>query len=148
LRLISVTGGTLVDQCSVLYIAPGAQGDAHIDALRTLGFSVDVVGDLPTAQVLSAYHAVVVRVAWQVHLPGLGARLRVKPHFGRRVLVALVSDVTTERQRREATASGFDVALPESCTARDLAAHILRRLRPMPEYRCLLRGPIRRRSAA
>ncbi len=137
-----------MDQCSILYIRPDAQGMAHVDGLRGLGFSVDVADDLPTAQVLSAYHAVVVRVAPPVHLPGLGARLRAKPHFGRRVLVVLVPDVTRERERREATASGFDVALPDCCTARDLAAHILRSLRPMPEYRCLLLGPLRRRSAA
>jgi hypothetical protein len=81
-------------------------------------------------------------------MPTLGNRLRAKPRFGRRVLIALVPESCTERQRREAEHSGFDGALPQACSARDLAAHILRRLRPFPEYRCLLRAPNGRRKAA
>jgi len=137
-----------VDQCSILYIDAGAPSDTHAAALRDLGFSVDVVDDLPSAEVLSGYHAVVVRVGAQINLPGLGARLRAKPRFGRRVLIALVPATCGERQRREAAVSGFDVALHDCCTARNLAAHILRRLRPYPEYRCLLRTPQGRRKAA
>jgi hypothetical protein len=75
-------------------------------------------------------------------------RLRAKRHFGRRVLLALVPDGMTDRARREAVVSGFDHALPATCGARDLAATILRLLRPYPEYRCLLRQPGRRRRAA
>jgi len=113
-----------------------------------LGFSVDVVDDLPTADALATYHAVVVRVDRDCNLPALGARMRAKPRFGRRVLIALVPDECSLTKRREATASGFDVALSEGCPPRDLAANILRRLRPFPEYRCLLRTPHGRRKAA
>jgi hypothetical protein len=74
--------------------------------------------------------------------------MRVKPHFGRRVLIALVCDAVPVTARRDAQACGFDVVLAESCPARDLAAHILRGLRPFPEYRCLLRTPNGRRKAA
>ncbi len=136
-----------MDQCSVLYITSEPR-TTHVETLRTFGFSVHVVDDLPPAEVFLAYHAVVVRVSIGCNLPSLAARLRAKPRFGRRVLIALVSGAFSERQRREATASGFDVALDDACTARDLAARILRGLRPYPEYRCLLRSPQRRRRAA
>jgi hypothetical protein len=137
-----------VDQCSILYVNPGGCEQAHTGALRDLGFSVEVLDDLPPTEILTRYHAVVVRVEANVNLTLLGTRLRAKPRFGRRVLIALVPAAYGERQRRDATASGFDAALDHSCTARDLAAHILRRLRIYPEYRCLLRAPQGRRKAA
>ena len=136
-----------MDQCSILYILPGLDGGTHVDALRDLGFSVDLADDLPPSEKFTAYHAVVVRVA-DCNLSGLGARLRAKPKFGRRVLIGLVPRSCTDRQRRDAAHSGFDVTLNHGCSTRDLAAHILRRLRPFPEYRCLLRAPNGRRKAA
>ena len=78
----------------------------------------------------------------------IGARLRAKPRFGRRVLIALISDAVPDRDRRDAMMSGFDQTLTDSCTARDIAAHVLRLLRGFPEYRCLLRAPHGRRKAA
>jgi hypothetical protein len=137
-----------VDQCSILYVKPGPREETHVKALRALGFSVDVAGDLPPSEILSRFHAILVRVESDCHLPQLGTRLRAKPHFGRRVLIALVPASLGERQRRDATASGFDVTLSEDSSPRDLAANILRRLRPYPEYRCLLRNPNGRRKAA
>ena len=137
-----------MQQCSILYVNPGGGEQAHTGALRDLGFSVDVSEDLPLPDVLTRYHAMVVRVEADMNLALLGARLRAKPRFGRRVLIALVPAGYGERQRRDATASGFDAALAQCCTARDLAAHILRRLRFYPEYRCLLRAPQGRRKAA
>jgi hypothetical protein len=139
---------SLVDQCSILYVKPGPREETHAKALRALGFSVDVVGDLPLAEEFAPYHAVLVRVDAGCNLPSLGARLRAKRHFGRRVLIALVPESMSERRRREAANCGFDVTLPEFCSPRDLAATILRRLRPYPEYRCLLRTPKGRRKAA
>jgi len=137
-----------VNQCSILYVKPGAGAELHVEALRTLGFSVDVEQDFPATEVFTRYHAVVVRVRPESNLPVLGTRLRAKPRFGRRVLIALLPDSFSQRQRRDATASGFDVALPVACSPRDLAAHILRRLRSYPEFRCLLRTPHGRRKAA
>lgn len=137
-----------MDQCAVLYIKPGGPDEQHTDALRALGFSVDVVDDLPPAEVFTAYHAVVVRVGCATQLPNLAARLRAKPRFGRRVLIALVPGTLTDRQRRDSAASGFDVTLAETVSPRDLAAHILRGLRPFPEFRCVLRSPHGRRKAA
>jgi hypothetical protein len=78
----------------------------------------------------------------------LGTRLRAKPNFGRRVLLALVGSELTDRDKREARMSGFDGTLSNSCGAREIAAHILRLLRGYPEYRCLLRAPNGRRKAA
>jgi hypothetical protein len=109
---------------------------------------VDQNEDLPPTDALSGYHAVLVRTDAGSNLPMLAARLRAKPHFGRRVLLALVSDTVAERDKREAIHSGFDSMLPHTCGARDLAAAILRLLRPYPEFRCILRSPDGRRKAA
>jgi hypothetical protein len=137
-----------VNQCSILYIKPGSREDAHAAPLRALGFSVDVVDDLPPTDVFTRYHAVIVCVADASDLPNLGARLRAKPRFGRRVLIALVPASSTMRQRRDGASAGFDLTLTGDCSPRDLAAHVLRRLRFIPEYRCLLRSPNGRRKAA
>ena len=137
-----------MDQCSILYVKPGAPEETHSAALRALGFSVDVVDDLPTSDVFARYHAVVVRVDVPCSLPGLGARLRAKPRFDRRVLIGLVPESLSGRERREAAHAGFDQTLPLTCTSRDLAASIVRCLRPFPEYRCMLRTPRGRRKAA
>jgi len=138
-----------VQQCSILYIDGGPGGNPHAEALRALGFSVDVVDDLPSTEAaFRSYHVVVIRVTSGCHLPALGTRLRAKPRFGRRVLIALVPETCSARERRDATASGFDVALDAGCQPRDLAVHILRQLRRFPEYRCVLRAPQGRRKAA
>src|SRR4029077_9626802 len=104
--------------------------------------------DLPPADVFGGYHALIVRVKHDRQLTMLATRLRAKPEVGRRALIALVGDRTRAEHRRDAIASGFDVTLPDGCSARDLAATILRLLRPYPEYRCLLRAPNGRRKAA
>lgn len=137
-----------MDQCSILYIKPGPRKETHVEALRALGFAVDLAADLPPSEEFTKYHAIVVRVLAEIDLPGLGMRLRAKPRFGRRVLIALLPDSFTERQRRDGANCGFDVTLRDACSPRDLAAQILRRLRPFPEYRCLLRAPNGRRKAA
>jgi hypothetical protein len=137
-----------VEQCSILYIQPGPREGMHVGALRALGFTVDIVNDLPPAETLAVYHAVLVRVPHGRGLTVLGTRLRAKPRFGRRVLIGLVPESCTDRERREAVQSGFDDTLPEACSPRDIAALVLRRLRPYPEYRCLLRAPNGRRKAA
>ena len=78
----------------------------------------------------------------------LAARLRAVPHFGRRVLIALMSDEVSPNDRREAVMCGFDRTLSDACPAREIAAQVLRLLRAYPEYRCLLRTPSGRRKAA
>lgn len=137
-----------MNQCSILYVWPQGSEDPRVQALRALGFRVDQSTDLPSSEVIAAFHAVIVRPTAECDLPMLAARLRAKPHFGRRVLLALVPGKMADRDRRGAVLSGFDQTLPETCSARDLAAAVLRLLRPYPEYRCLLRLPGGRRKAA
>ena len=138
----------MTDQCSILYLKAGSLQATHAPALRALGFRVDETDELPANEELASYHAVIVRPAAGCNLPMLATRLRAKPHFGRRVLLALVPGATTARGQREAVLSGFDYTLPDTCGARELAASVLRLLRPYPEYRCILRAPGRRRKAA
>jgi hypothetical protein len=134
-------------QCSILYVTAAGEGP-QVGALKALGFRVDQNSDLPPAEALADYHAVIVRTDVGAGLPMLAARLRAKQHFGRRVLLALVPGAMADRAKREAIHSGFDQTLPETCGARDLAAAILRLLRPYPEFRCILRFPGGRRKAA
>ena len=102
-----------VTQCSVLYVRDGGHTqDCFASDLRTLGFAVLETEDLPTDEVFQAHHVVIVRVRSHYSLPMLGARLRAKVHFGRRVLIALVPEDTTAGARREAVHSGFDLTLP------------------------------------
>ena len=127
-----------------------ADGDGtQVGARKALGFRVDQGQDLPPTEALSAYHAVIVRAeVGGAGLPMLAARLRAKRHFGRRILRAIVPDAMADRDKLEAVHSGFDDTLPDTCGVRDLAAAILRLLRPYPEFRCILRAPGGRRKAA
>jgi DNA-binding response OmpR family regulator len=134
-------------QCSVLYLNPCCRGGTQAAALRSLGFAVMELDDLPMAERLVTFHAVVCRARAQHSLPTIAARLRAKPHFGRRVLIALAPPERSERDRREAVDAGFDCVLPDCCSPRQLAAAIIRYLRPYPEYRCLLKPKGRRKAA-
>lgn len=137
-----------MEQCSILYVRPGEKGDPRMGVLRTMGFRVDESDELPATEAFAAYHAVIVRPAVTCDLPMLGTRLRAKPRFGRRILMALVTHTVVPRDQREAMLSGFDATMRDDCGARDLAATILRLLRPFPELRCVLRSPSGRRKAA
>jgi hypothetical protein len=137
----------LAAQCGILFIGPGAIDQARIASLRALGFRVEQRADVPGAAEVEPHHALVVhsvRDSWSV----VGTRLRGMAHLDRRALLALIPPDTPEREKREAVMSGFDVALNDSCSARDIAAQVLRLLRSYPEYRCLLRAPKGRRKAA
>lgn len=135
-------------ECGILFLGGGGKHRARMEALRSLGFRVDESADLPAAEMLGGYHAVIVRARDAKALPTIGTRLRGRPHFGRRALLALVSDDAGKRECRDAQMCGFDEVLTESCGARDIAASVLRLLRGYPEYRCLLRTPKGRRKAA
>jgi hypothetical protein len=138
----------VMNQCGILFIGPSGGDGARIASLRSLGFRVDESREFPSTEELQGYQALVVRAHPDWSLPVIGTRLRAKPMFGRRVLMALVSDRVSDRDKRDATMSGFDLTLPDGCSPRDIAAHILRLLRAYPEYRCLLRAPNGRRKAA
>lgn len=147
IRLREVLAVT-VNQCSILYVHDGTVDKTPVEALKSLGFAVHATEDLPPDEALASHQALVVRARPGWSLPMLAARLRAKARFGRRVLIALVPDDTPDRVRREAVLSGFDAALPTGCSGRDLAAAILKLLRPYPEFRCFLRSPTGRRKAA
>ena len=139
----------MAGQCSVLYINVSSLVETQTCALRSLGFDVVEMNDVPAREALAAFHAVVVRAEPATRLTTVAARLRSAPKFGRRALIALVPATLPVRNRRDAIDSGFDTVLPQHCSARDLAAAILSLLRKYPEHRCVLRShPSRRRAAA
>ena len=126
-------------QCAVLFVNPERQQSPHASALREIGFRVDEVAEWPDdEETLRNYHAVIVYVRLMNGAPMLAARLRAKPHFGRRLLIALVASATTAAERRSAGTSGFDEVLDNSCDTRHLTGRILRGLRARAELRCLL----------
>ncbi len=138
----------MTGQCSVLYINTDGFTDTHSSALRGLGFDVHEVDDVPPRETLAKYHAVIVRMTDGPRMTSVAARLRSAPLFGRRILIVLVPASVTERARRDAVESGFNLVLPQESSARDLAAAILSLLRRYPEHRCVLRTHNNRRRAA
>ena len=119
-------------QCGILFIGECGKDKARIGALQSLGFRVDESADLPPIEKLSPYHAIVVRAPEAGALTMIGTRLRGRPHFGRRALLALVAHDASERECRDARMCGFDEILLDACSARDIAAQILRLLRGYP----------------
>jgi hypothetical protein len=127
-----------VKQCAVLFVNPHRQESAHPQAMRGMGFVVDEVCEWPDDNdIVRSYHVVIVHVR-KTNAPMLGARLRAKPHFGRRLLIALVQPDTTVADRRSAEASGFDDVMNDCCDSRHLTTRVLRGLRGRPELRCVL----------
>ena len=135
-------------QCAVLFVNPERKHSAHPAYLRESGFIVHETQGWPEDGAVRDYHVVVMRVSAMNGAPMLAARLRAKPHFGRRLLVALVDPETPLHDRRCAEASGFDDVLNVSCDSRQLTARILRRIRTRPELRCALPPSVSRRTAA
>ena len=141
--------GTPVKQCAVLYMNSNGKRSSHPSYLRALGFVVHEVTDWPQKDgAAREYHVIVVNVSNVDDAPMLAARLRAKPHFGRRLLIALVDRDTPVQVRRAAAASGFDEVLNDSCDGRLLTARILRGIRGRSELRCALPPSTTRRSAA
>jgi CheY-like chemotaxis protein len=136
-------------RCAVLFINPGNARTRHRAVLEQIGFRVTEVRDWPEDEHAVLDHEVVI-----VHVPGksetpmLAARLRAKPRFGRRVLIALVPTTVSPQDRHAARSSGFDDVLTDCCDSRLLIARVLRRLRTRPEYHCVLPPEIKRGFAA
>jgi hypothetical protein len=138
-----------VKQCAVLFVNPDRQESSHPQAMRGMGFVVDEVTEWPDDnELVRNYQVVIVHVRKMNGAPMIAARLRAKPHFGRRLLIALVAASTPAAERRSAEASGFDDVLNDCCDGRHLTTRILRGLRSRPELRCLLPSGTTRRSAA
>lgn len=126
-------------QCAVLFVNPDRQESGHPQAMRGMGFLVDEVCDWPDDNdIVRSYHVVIVHVRKMIGAPMLAARLRAKPHFGRRLLIALVARDTPAADRRSAEASGFDDVVNDCCDSRHLTTRVLRGLRTRSEFRCVL----------
>jgi hypothetical protein len=135
----------LMKRCAIL-IAGGRGESAYRQMLERRGFRVTEIVEWPDDDVVKV-HEVVIIMLRHIGLTGtLAARMRAKPGFGNRVLIAIAPKPPTADQRRTGMLSGFDDVVPESAGGRALLAKILQRLRERPEHRCRL--PERRRSAA
>src|SRR5262245_52300512 len=129
----------VVKQCAVMFVNPVRERTAHPEAMRGMGFIVDEITDWPADQLsVRDYHVVIVRLEDADAAPMLAARLRAKPHFGRRLLIALVPERTPQPDRRAAETSGFDDVVNDGCDTRHLTTRILRGLRTRTELRCVL----------
>ena len=127
-----------VKRCSVLLVTDDGFCTQRA-VLESSGFLVSEVRSWPEdAGELLNHHVVIVRIRSMRNAPMVAARLRAKPRFGRRVLIGLVPSSVSQKERTEAIASGFDEVLDDTCDARQLIARILRRLRLVPEYHCML----------
>lgn len=136
-------------QCSVLLIDPAEKPAGHRRQLESKGFRVSEKRAWPEDDRDILHHEVIiVRLGAMNGASMLAARLRAKPQFGRRVLIALVPPSVSPRDRLSARTSGFDEVLTEGCDPRQLTSRILRRLRTRPEYHCVLPPGDRRRRAA
>ena len=136
-------------KCAVLFVNPDRQESGHPQAMRGMGFLVDELRDWPDDNdAVRSYHVVIVHVRRMNGAPMLAARLRAKPHFGRRLLIALVPPDTPAADRRSAEASGFDDVMNDCCDSRHLTTRVLRGLRSRPELRCVLPAAGAGQSAA
>jgi hypothetical protein len=132
----------------VLVLDPDHDKSLHTGRLRETGFIVHTAPEWPADDhALREYHVVVVRVRQAGAAPMIAARLRAKPHFGRRLMIALVDPDTPRQARRIALAGGFDDVVNVCSEPRQLMARILRGLRARPELRCML-PPLQTRPSA
>jgi hypothetical protein len=134
-----------VKQCSVLLVNCGAEAP-YRQALERVGFQVSETREWPGDEMVKVVEVVIMLLRHMDNVAMLGARMRAKPHFGQRVLIAVVPLAASADARRAAVGGGFDDAVSESRDGRSLVAQVLRRLRSRPEYRCFL--PDRKRRAA
>ena len=132
-------------QCSILIVDCGAETQ-YRQALERIGFHVSETCEWPDDDMIQAFEVVIVLFRQMQTVAMVAARMRAKPHFGHRVLIAVVPATASAEERRAAVGSGFDDAVSDSRDARLLVARILRRLRARPEHRCFL--PDRKRRAA
>jgi hypothetical protein len=134
-----------VKQCSILIVNSGTDS-SHRPALERIGFKVSETCEWPDDDMIPAFEVVIVLLRNMQAAGMLAARMRAKPHFGHRVLIAVVPATASDDERRSAVGNGFDDVVGDSKDSRQLIARIFRRLRLRPEHRCFL--PDRRRRAA
>ena len=135
-----------VKQCAVLVVNCSGREITHSQALHRRGFRVVETAEWPTDDVVTHYEVVVIVLREMDSISVVAARMRAKPRFGNRVLIAVSRMPPSAAERRLAIISGFDDSVGESHDSRILIARILQRLRARPEHRCLV--PDRKRPAA
>jgi DNA-binding response OmpR family regulator len=139
-------GSEAVKQCAVLVINTDGREDPYRSTLQKVGFRVVETAEWPADEVIRGFEVVIVLLRRMEAVSMLAARLRAKPHFGQRVLIAVAPGPTTPEERRAGIGCGFDDVVSESRDARLLIARILRQLRARPEHRCFL-PDLKRRAA-
>ena len=132
-------------QCSLLIVNGTERESPPRKALLQRGFRVTESKEWPADDVVLDSQVVIVVLRSVDAIYMLAARMRAKPRFGRRVLIALVPTVTAA-DRRMAIGAGVDDVVGESGGIRMLIARILRLLRARPEHRCFL-PELKRRAA-
>jgi DNA-binding response OmpR family regulator len=134
-----------VKQCALLIVNGTERPSPPREALEQRGFRVAESKEWPADDVVLDSQVVIIVLRNVEAISMLAARMRAKPRFGRRVLIAVVPTVTPA-DRRMAIGAGFDDVVGESGGMRVLIARILRLLRARPEHRCFL--PELKRPAA
>lgn len=133
-------------QCAVLVINTAGQSTPHRAALETVGFRVVEIDEWPGDDLVQGFEVVVALLHRVEAISMMGARLRAKPHFGHRVLIAVVPCSGSADDRRRAIDCGFDDLVTDAQESRILIARVLRQLRSRPEHRCFL-PDLKRRAA-
>jgi DNA-binding response OmpR family regulator len=134
--------------CAVLIVSRTEQLVSLKNFLAANGFAVELVDALPSDDTrLLANEAVILELTVTDSAPMVAARLRAKPRFGRRVMVAVVPKDMPPRDRFAALSGGFDDVVDIRRGPRALTAKLLKHLRSRPEFRCLI-PPLRKRPAA
>ena len=134
-----------MEQCSLLIVNCSDRETLYRHDLERRGFRVTELNEWPADEAVLDAQVVIVVLSRLDAIAMLAARMRAKPRFGRRILIAVVP-TATPADRRMAIASGFDDVVGESAGGRVLIARILRVLRIRPEHRCFL--PDLKRPAA
>jgi hypothetical protein len=135
-----------VKQCAVLIVNRDGRATSQQQAFERIGFVVTAMAEWPPDDVIRHFEVVIILLRHMESATMMAARMRAKPHFGNRVLIAVVPATVTTAERRNAIGSGFDDVASDTRDSRVLMARVLRCLRLRPEYRCFL--PDRRRPAA
>ena len=133
-------------QCAVLVINTDRRESVISATLEKVGFRVVQTAEWPADEVIRGFEVVIVLLRPMQAVSMLGPRLRAKPHFGQRVLIAVTPEPPSPQERRAGIGCGFDDVVGESRDARLLVARILRQLRARPEHRCFL-PDLKRRAA-
>jgi hypothetical protein len=135
-----------VKQCSVLVINASGMETRYRLPLEKVGFRVVETGEWPGDHMIRAFEVVIVLLRDMNNISMMAARLRAKPYFGQRVLIAIAVDTSSIEDRRTLIGCGFDDVVNESDETRVIIARILRQLRARPEHRCFL-PDLKRRAA-